>query len=553
MSTLSVRAVPLWLVRSTHLFESDMDLLGNESANLSAHENVSSALVGFSGASKAEVITEVLFLLLIFALTLVGNVALWFVVLRNSDLRKVSNYFILCLSGADILVIGLNLPFTVTAIIQAGWHLGDTFCQVLGFVNMVTFVTSTTSLAAISLNRYFMIVHPGRYTKIYTTKNTAVIIIVYRQSVCFSGVWVFSIACSVPPLFGWARYSFIADQSFCFCSWAEHPGYTVFMFTMGFCLPSTAMTFCYVGIWRRYKKNRRKLVGSPTRNEREQSQEPTTSKTPDKSVTSLSTSPCYVRYFAPQQSNGGKNAIFLFIKHKRSGCRESTKGDNKRQRTCRKGGVTTKTSLESNSNNALDDMSKDRKSDLCSEVVSYESSGEKKDSDAIGARSQPPENEVFPLNEKKRSARPKRNQGAVAFDCDLSIMKSPKDDEGSTEGERAEEEGSDMTLNSTAQSSCKRQRNRLRHRMKKKQRKEEAALTRSLLVVILAFVICWSPYAVTTMGQVIGYMHVPREVKVMSLVLGYFNSCCNPLVYGLMNKRFRDGFARLFHLNCGCN
>ncbi|XP_066299835.1 melatonin receptor type 1B-A-like [Branchiostoma lanceolatum] len=163
--------VPFGLASSMQLGAFDMDLLANESANQSAHENVSASIADFPGASKAEIVTEVLVLLLIFALTLVGNVALWIVVLRNRDLRKVSNYFILCLnesvdfiedvsnyfilclSGADILVIALNLPFTVTAVLQAGWLLGDTFCQVLGFVNMVTFVTSTTSLAAISVNR----------------------------------------------------------------------------------------------------------------------------------------------------------------------------------------------------------------------------------------------------------------------------------------------------------------------------------------------------------------------------------------------------------------
>ncbi|CAH1230549.1 NPFFR2 [Branchiostoma lanceolatum] len=148
-----VPSVPSGLASSMQLGAFDMDLLANESANQSAHENVSASIADFPGASKVEIVTEVLVLLLIFALTLVGNVALWIVVLRNRDLRKVSNYFILCLSGADILVIALNLPFTVTAVLQAGWLLGDTFCQVLGFVNMVTFVTSTTSLAAISVNR----------------------------------------------------------------------------------------------------------------------------------------------------------------------------------------------------------------------------------------------------------------------------------------------------------------------------------------------------------------------------------------------------------------
>ncbi|KAI8505079.1 hypothetical protein Bbelb_171880 [Branchiostoma belcheri] len=417
----------------------------------------------------------------------------------------------------------------------------------------------------VSFGPYFMIVHPVKYTKIYTPVNTAVIITgsqIPAPSTAFSpapvgiaviglyvsdaGVWVFSIGCSLPPLFGWAKYSFMADQSFCFCSWADHPGYTVFMFTMGFCLPSTAMTGCYVGIWRRYKKNRRKLGGSPTRNQRRQSREATL----DKSVTSLtpkSTSRCSIR--SPQQSshettNPPKTTqtVVFFNNHERSTCWYST----------RQGNDNTDTTREGNANGCpADDMSKDRQSDGCSEVaISCDSSSDRKNSGdrkPIGTKPRAIENEVSPLNEKK-SARPNRKHGAVAFDCDLTItVNSPRDDEVPA-GDRADEDDSEMAANS-----CDRHRNRLRNRIKKRQRKEEAALTRSLLVVILVFMVCWSPYAITTMGQVIGSMYVPRAVKVVSLVLGYFNSCCNPLVYGLMNKRFRDGFARLFRLNCGRN
>ena len=39
---------------------------------------------------------------------------------------------------------------------------------------------------------------------------------------------------------------------------------------------------------------------------------------------------------------------------------------------------------------------------------------------------------------------------------------------------------------------------------------------------------------------------VPRPLDMATLLLGCANSMCNPIIYGVMNKRFRKGFHRLF-------
>ena len=51
----------------------------------------------------------------------VSNVALWFVVLTTRSLRNESNYLILCLSMADLLVSVVSMPITVATIASEGW------------------------------------------------------------------------------------------------------------------------------------------------------------------------------------------------------------------------------------------------------------------------------------------------------------------------------------------------------------------------------------------------------------------------------------------------
>ncbi|XP_070560045.1 alpha-1B adrenergic receptor-like [Ptychodera flava] len=83
------------------------------------------------------------------------------------------------------------------------------------------------------------------------------------------------------------------------------------------------------------------------------------------------------------------------------------------------------------------------------------------------------------------------------------------------------------------------------HERQKRKREEELKLTKSFVVVIVIFIISWLPFCVTMFWSVHSGTPVPRPVDMATLLLGYFNSCCNPIVYGVMNKRFRQGYMKL--------
>ncbi|XP_014663550.1 PREDICTED: alpha-1D adrenergic receptor-like [Priapulus caudatus] len=77
---------------------------------------------------------------------------------------------------------------------------------------------------------------------------------------------------------------------------------------------------------------------------------------------------------------------------------------------------------------------------------------------------------------------------------------------------------------------------------KRKERQNEMRLTRTFFVVIATFVVCWLPYCIAMLWSLFSPYPVPRGVDISSILLGYFNSCCNPIIYGIMNVNFRDGY-----------
>ena len=88
----------------------------------------------------------------------------------------------------------------------------------------------------------------------------------------------------------------------------------------------------------------------------------------------------------------------------------------------------------------------------------------------------------------------------------------------------------------------------------KEGKKRQEMLTRALpyMVIVLVFVVCWLPFCVTMFWSVYSPTPVPRILDMATLLLGYFNSCCNPFLYGLMNKKLKAAFHQLFCSKCSC-
>ncbi|XP_002731156.1 5-hydroxytryptamine receptor 7-like [Saccoglossus kowalevskii] len=197
-----------------------------------------------------EKIIESVILTAICLVSITGNVFLWVVVVCSRKLRTTSNALVLCLSGADLMVSIANMPITVVTIVYGEWVLGSAWCSVFGFTSMVNFIASVMSLGAISVNRFILISYPHHFRSVYNKKGTAAMIL---------GVWLLACCLASPPLFGWAEYDYLPNQSFCFCKWRSSISYTVFMIVLCFGGPCCIMLFSYASIWNTVRRSRQRV------------------------------------------------------------------------------------------------------------------------------------------------------------------------------------------------------------------------------------------------------------------------------------------------------
>ncbi|EDO42339.1 predicted protein, partial [Nematostella vectensis] len=75
---------------------------------------------------------------------------------------------------------------------------------------------------------------------------------------------------------------------------------------------------------------------------------------------------------------------------------------------------------------------------------------------------------------------------------------------------------------------------------------EETKITNTLLIVLAVFLLSWSPFAITMFLDVYYDKPLPRAIDMGSLLLGYLNSLCNPIIYAVRNRKFRTAYIKLY-------
>ncbi|XP_026505498.1 trace amine-associated receptor 4-like [Terrapene carolina triunguis] len=72
--------------------------------------------------------------------------------------------------------------------------------------------------------------------------------------------------------------------------------------------------------------------------------------------------------------------------------------------------------------------------------------------------------------------------------------------------------------------------------------KKENKATKTLSIVMGVFVFCWLPFFILTIADPFINFSTPENLYNAFLWLGYFNSTCNPIIYGLFYSWFRKAF-----------
>lgn len=168
---------------------------------------------------------------------IVGNILVILSVACNRHLQTVTNYFIVNLAIADLLLSTTVLPFSATLEVLGFWVFGRIFCNIWAAVDVLCCSASIMSLCIISVDRYIGVKYSLKYPTIMTERKAGVILVV---------VWLSSMVISIGPLLGWKEPP-PPDESI--CSITEEPGYALFSSLFSFYLPLMVILVMYFRIY----------------------------------------------------------------------------------------------------------------------------------------------------------------------------------------------------------------------------------------------------------------------------------------------------------------
>ncbi|XP_070544242.1 substance-P receptor-like [Ptychodera flava] len=204
---------------------------------------------GFDPGPTWSMVVKIVFFFITIIVTIVGNVIVITIVFKNRSMRNVTNYYIVNLAVADLLIAAFSEWVTLVDHLTKDWIFGSFMCKFCFTLQGVSVICSILTLTVIAGDRYFAILHPLRAR--ITERNTGIVVVI---------VWVVAILINVPI----AIYSIYEEhvwddgvyQSFCYedLEWEssrKEDVYTMCLFILVYILPLGIMLFAYLSIGRK--------------------------------------------------------------------------------------------------------------------------------------------------------------------------------------------------------------------------------------------------------------------------------------------------------------
>uniref|UniRef100_T1JH54 G-protein coupled receptors family 1 profile domain-containing protein n=1 Tax=Strigamia maritima TaxID=126957 RepID=T1JH54_STRMM len=173
-----------------------------------------------------------------------GNLLVILSVIRHERLRVITNFFVVSLACADLLVALLAMSFNASYELLGEWIFGPIACDFWNTFDVFFSTASIMHLCCISVDRYYAIIKPLEYPLKMTGKRVFIMLVI---------VWVSAAIISFIPIFmGWyateaSMKRRLADPTI--CEFVVNRPYAVISSSISFWIPGVIMLFTYRRIY----------------------------------------------------------------------------------------------------------------------------------------------------------------------------------------------------------------------------------------------------------------------------------------------------------------
>lgn len=183
-----------------------------------------------------------------------GNLLVVVSVFRHRRLRVITNYFVVSLAVADILVALMAMPFNASLEITGHWLFSYRMCDLWNSFDVYASTVSILHLCCISIDRHYAIVRPLEYPMVMTEGRVVVML-------CH--VWLAPLVISFLPIFmGWyTTADHLRERALHpdICEFKVNATYAVVSSSISFWMPCSVMVYMYYRIYQEAARQERML------------------------------------------------------------------------------------------------------------------------------------------------------------------------------------------------------------------------------------------------------------------------------------------------------